>query len=255
MREDAIIEERLRQAGCVAAAEERHELRAAARDGAHLEQLLSRREQGEPLAWITGSIAFAGAIVLVDQDVYVPRLQSEELARRASRLLDRAKAPRRAADLCTGAGALARYLGLAVPDAQIVGVDIDERAVRCARRNGVCALVGNLADPLTPGAFDVVTAIAPYVPTTQISFLPPDVVKYEPRGALDGGEDGLDVVTALLGSASEILRPGGSLLLEIGGDQAESVWSSLEARGYGHVEIWSDEEGDLRGIMARWTPS
>jgi release factor glutamine methyltransferase len=77
-----------------------------------------------------------------------------------------------------------------------------------------------------------------------------DVRAYEPRVALDGGGDGLDVVRAVITDAARILRAGGSLLLEVGGDQLESVTAALLAAGFGDVEAFTDEEGDLRGIAA-----
>ena len=102
----------MRAAGCVAAEEEAHDLLRTAPDPRTLEAWLSRRERGEPLAWITGGLEFCGRWLHVAPGVYVPRIQSEELARRASRLLsDRA----RAADLCTGAGAIAAHMRAAVP--------------------------------------------------------------------------------------------------------------------------------------------
>ena len=156
-----------------------------------LERWVQRREQGEPLAWITGTTTFAGLTVKVDPGVYVPRFHSEELAQRAARLLG----PHgRAVDLCTGAGAIAAYLLHAVPSANVVGVDVDERAVACARRNGVPTVRADLDGGLRAATFDVVTAVAPYVPTGDLRLLPADVQRYEPPLALDGGADGLDLV-------------------------------------------------------------
>ena len=135
----AAVIDRLAAAGCVAAEEEAGELVGAGADRATLERWIGRRERGEPLAWIVGSASFCGRTVLVDRGVYVPRRQSEELARRAAGLLP---AGGRAADLCTGAGAIAAHLAGEVPSATVVGTDIDPRAVACARRNGVAAVVG-----------------------------------------------------------------------------------------------------------------
>ncbi|MCU1451556.1 MAG: methyltransferase, partial [Acidimicrobiales bacterium] len=159
----ARVVRRLIAAGCVAADEEAAELRTAAPDEAALEAWLRRREQGEPLAWITGSMLFCGRRLRVEPGVYVPRIQSEELARRAAALLpDRG----RALDLCTGVGAVAAHLMAQVPTATVIGLDVDERAAACARRNGVPTAVADLAEPLRgDGQFDVVTAVAPYVPT------------------------------------------------------------------------------------------
>ena len=239
---------RLRAAGCVAAEEEAHELVAAAPDAATLEAWACAREQGEPLAWITGSMPFCDLVVHVDRGVFVPRLQSEELARRSGALLP---AGGRAADLCTGAGAIAMALMARQPGALVVGVDIDARAVACARRNGVVAVHGDLGAALHPGVFDVVTAVAPYVPTGEMALLPADVLRYEPPHALDGGGDGLDLVRDVVGAARRLLRPGGWLVTEIGGVQDVGVRAALEESGFGDVTTWHDDDGDLRGIAAR----
>ena len=246
---------RLAVAGCVAADEEADELVAAAPDEGVLDAWVGRRERGEPLAWITGTTRFCGRPLRVDPGVYVPRCETEELARRAAaRLTDAVGDPPRilrAADLCTGTGAVAAHLVSAVPGAAVVGVDIDPRVVSCARRNRVPAVRGDLDVPLRSGAFDVVTAVAPYVPHRDIAFLPADVRRYEPRRALDGGDDGLDVVRRVVAGAARLLRPDGSLLVEVGGDQDELLAPSLTAAGFAVPAPWHDDDGDLRGIAAR----
>jgi release factor glutamine methyltransferase len=236
-------------AGCVAPDEEAGELIAAAHDDNTLEDWIRRREQGEPLPWITGGLRFCGRRLRVEPGVYVPRLQSEDLARRASALL-----PERggwAADLCTGAGAVAVHLMAEAQSARVVGVDIDMRAVVCARRNGVAAVLSDLGQCLRSTAFDVVTAVAPYVPTGSLRLLPADVQRYEPRRSLDGGADGLDVVRRTVVSAARLLRPGGWLLTELGGDQDRTLTPTLVGSGFGSARPWFDVEGDLRGIAAR----
>ncbi len=243
------VADRLAAAGCVAPAQEAALLVAGVADGAGIEARVARRERGEPLAWITGSISFCGRVLHVDPGVYVPRAQTEQLARRAAGLLG---ARGRALDLCTGAGAVARYLQAAVPSAGVVGVDLDPAAAACARRNGVPTLVGDLAEPVrSRDGFDLVTAVAPYVPTDELRLLPADVVRYEPRLALAGGADGLDVVRRIVVAAAERLSPGGWLVLEVGGDQDEVLSPTLAAQGFDQVAPWWDEEGDLRGVAAR----
>jgi release factor glutamine methyltransferase len=213
-----------------------------------LEEWIVRREHGEPLAWITGSMEFCGHRLRVDSGVYVPRFQTEALAARAAALLP---SDGRAVDLCTGAGAIAVHLQSAVPSAVVIAVDVDERAVRCARRNGVRAIAGDLASPLRSSAFDVVTAVAPYVPSGDLRFLPADVQRFEPRRALDGGADGLDVVRAVVESAARVLRPGGWLVVELGGDEDLALQSTLARFAFTDVATWCDDEGDLRGLAAR----
>ena len=244
---------RLAAAGCVAAPAEAAELVAVATDPVALDAMIARREQGEPLPWITGSLTFAGRRLVVAPGVYVPRFQTEDLAERAAALLPPGG---RALDLCTGAGAIAAHLRAQVPTAVVIGIDRDERAVRCARANGVVALVADVAAPLPVSAdpgFDLVTAVAPYVPTPDLRFLPADVQRYEPALALDGGVDGLDLVRHVVVAAGRHLRPGGWLLTELGGSQDTELAATLHAQGFGVVEPWHDEDGDLRGIAASRT--
>jgi release factor glutamine methyltransferase len=243
---------RLRAAGCVAAEEEAAELIAAATstggDQDVLEQLIARREQGEPLAWVTGTLQFCALRLAIDADVYVPRLQSEELARRAAAQLPSGG---RAADLCSGAGAIAAYLAASTPEATVVAIDRDAGAVRNARRNHPLVVQGESGKALRSRSFEVVTAVAPYVPRREMRFLPPDTLRYEPRAALDGGRDGLDVVRQVVECASRILKRGGWLFLEVGGDQADVLGIVLQGAGFAEIGSWRDDEGDLRGMEAR----
>ena len=244
--------DRLAAAGCVAADDEAAELRAAAgSDTVALETMVRRREAGEPLAWIVGSIDFGGVRVHVAPGVYVPRLQSLPLAREAVRVLPTGGT---GVDLCTGSGAIAAYVQAQRPDGRVFATDNDERAVTCARTNGVDAYAGDLFDPLPPtlhGGVDVLTAVAPYVPTEAVAFLPRDVQAYEPVAALDGGPDGLAIVRRIVADAPRWLRAGGSLLLEIGGDQAAIVAPLLGAAGFVDVTTLVDDEGDDRSVSAR----
>jgi release factor glutamine methyltransferase len=241
----------LRAAGCIAAEEEAAALiDAADEDDARLEALVERRCTGEPLAWLVGWVRFCGETVLVRPGVYVPRWQSEPLALAAAgRLPERGLA----VDLCTGAGAVAVVLMRLRPLATVIATEIDAEAAACARSNGVDVTVGDLADGLAPdldGRADVVTAVVPYVPTDQLRLLPRDVLAHEPRRALDGGEHGLQVLVRTIGAAARLLRTGGWLLVELGGDQADRLAPALEGQGFGDIELLVDEDGDLRALVA-----
>jgi release factor glutamine methyltransferase len=241
--------ERLRAAGCVAAEAEADEMLAATADPTMLDRWVSRREAGESLAWIVGWTTFCGRRLHVDPGVYVPRPQTEELARRAAALLP---VGGRAVDLCTGTGAIAAHLMVGDPTATVIGTELDERAARCARRNGVTVVVSDLGQAFRPWPpFDVVTAVAPYVPTEAIALLPSDVRAHEPRLALDGGTDGLDLVRRVVETAGQILRPGGHLLVEVGAGHDDLLAGSLEHTGFSAVSPWFDDDGDLRGLVAR----
>lgn len=242
----------LRRAGCVAAEEEAAELvEVADGDAARLRELVARRCAGEPLAWLTGSVRFCGEMVLVHQLVYVPRWQSEPLALEAvARLPERGLA----VDLCTGSGAIAVVLARRRPLARVVASEIDPLAATCARSNGIDVFEGDMATNLPvalTGRVDVVTAIVPYVPTAQLRLLPRDVTAYEPRRALDGGEDGTRFLVRAVVESARLLRPGGSLLLELGGDQADLLAPVLAHNGFLDVELHVDDDRDVRALFCR----
>jgi release factor glutamine methyltransferase len=245
----------LEREGFVAAAEEADELLdSAAGDPARLGALVARRLTGEPLAWITGSVMFCGLEIRVDPGVYVPRPQSEALALRAA---ERLPARGTAIDLCTGAGAIARTLMALRPGAQVVASDLDARAVACATANGVDAHRGDLFAPLPAelaGRVDVVAGVVPYVPTPELPLLQRDTFTFESTLPYDGGPDGTGVLRRVLAEAPRFLRPGGAVLLELGGGQAEALEDELARRGYARAEVLVDEDGDVRGVEATWRP-
>ena len=254
-------EERLRvvlaltDGGCVAPAEEADALFQASSVGVgSIEELVARRLHGEPLAWITGSVLFCGVRILVDPGVFVPRPHTEAMVQRAISLLP---AGGIAVDLCTGSGAVAAVLAWAHPQATVIATDIDPVAVACARRNGVNVLVGDLDEPLPPslrGRVDVMTAVVPYVPSEELPFLPRDVLANEPRPALDGGPGGTTVLVQVAEAAVRWLGPGGSVLLELGGDQADEVATALEGVGLSAIRVHRDDDGQDRTIEARTAP-
>ncbi len=225
-------------------------LRASSEGVGSIGELLARRLGGEPMAWITGSVQFCGCRVRVDPGVFVPRPHSEWLATRAASLLPDDGI---AVDLCTGSGAVAVVLASAQPRASVVGTDEDPVAVACARRNGVHALEGDLDEPLPAawrGRVDVMTAVVPYVPTEELHLLPSDVLAHEPRRALDGGPRGTAVLERAVEAAARWLRPGGSVLLEIGGDQAEALTPTLAEAGFSDLRVHRDDDGRDRAIEA-----
>ena len=255
------LRDRLRAAGCIAPEDEARELTDAA-DGDVPEEWIARRERGEPLAWITGLTHFCRLTLRIRPGVYVPRPQTEDLARRAEALLP---AHGCALDLCTGCGAIAAHLRAVVPTATVIAVDRDPRAVECARGNGVDAREGDVEDASVDwiagddsdphqAAFDLVTAVPPYVPTGELRTLAADVRRWEPRAAIDGGPDGLDTARRIVATAARVLRPGGWLVIELGGEQDELLAPDLDAHGFDAVEPWYDADGDLRGLAASSSP-
>jgi release factor glutamine methyltransferase len=241
----------LSTAGFVAAEEEADELVArAAGDDALLDALVERRLTGEPLAWITGTAPFGELRLRVDPGVYVPRWQSLPLARRA---VTRLPASGTAIDLCTGAGAIARALMAGHPGARVIASDVDERAVACATANGVAVYCGDLFAPLPRfllGQVDVVVGVVPYVPTPALALLPRDTLAFESPLSYDGGPDGTAVLRRAVIDSPRFLRPGGALLLELGGEQADVLGDDLARCGYVGVTVLVDDDGDVRGIEA-----
>ncbi len=124
--------------------------------------------------------------------------------------------------------------------------DLDERAVACARANGVDAYRGDLFAPLGDVVADVVVGVVPYVPTPDLPLLQRDTFTFETPLAYDGGVSGTDFLQRVITEAPRHLRPGGALLLELGGRQADA----LDFAGYSDVSVMLDEDGDVRGIEA-----
>jgi release factor glutamine methyltransferase len=238
-------------AGFIAAREEADELLAcAAGDANLLDSLVARRLTGEPLAWITGRVVFCGLEIRVDPGVYVPRWQSETLARRA---VERLPPNGAAIDLCTGSGAIAKTLMTNRSSARVVASDVDERAVACATANGVETYCGDLFGPLPPALesrVDVVVGVVPYVPTPALPLLQRDTFAFESPLSYDGGADGTAILRRVLTDCPRFLRPGGALLLELGGEQADALGDDLARLGYVDVAVLVDEDGDVRGIEA-----
>ena len=203
------------------------------------------------MAWITGQAAFGDLTVRVDPGVYVPRWQSLGLARRAVALLPETG---KAIDLCTGSGAVAAALQAGRPSARIVATDRDARAVACARENGIEAYRGDLFAAVPPdlqSETDIIVAVVPYVPSTELRLLPRETLGFEDVSHYDGGLDGTDVLRRVVTDAPRFLRAGGALLLELGGAQADLLGPTLAHHGYAPVRTWTDEDGDLRGLEAK----
>ncbi|MDP9075067.1 MAG: methyltransferase [Actinomycetota bacterium] len=246
-----VLAARLSSAGFVAAEEEAEELlTCAAGDFGLLDALVGRRLKGEPLAWITGHVSFCGLDIRVHPDVYVPRWQSEPLARRA---VERLPVDGVAIDVCTGAGAIAKTLLGARPYARVVASDVDQRAVACAAANGVEVYWGDLFSPLPgtlKGGVDVVVGVVPYVPTLALRLLPRDTLAFESPLAYDGGPGGTVFLRRVLIDSRSFLRCGGAILLELGGEQADALGPDLAALGYVDVTVLTDDDGDVRGVEA-----
>jgi release factor glutamine methyltransferase len=244
----AAIVTRLRASGCVFAEEEARLLVAAATTEAELAALVDRRATGVPLEHLLGWAAFAGLRIAVEPGVFVPRRRTELLVREAAAILARAGSPRAVViDLCCGSGAVGAAVA-EVGGVELHAVDIDPVAVHCARRNLAAAggrvYEGDLYRPLPAalrGRVDVIMANAPYVPTESIGLMPPEARVHEPKVALDGGADGLDVARGVIAQARRWLVPGGALLVETSELQAPATLAEFIRGGLVPRVARSDE--------------
>ncbi len=241
----SIVVARLRAAGCVFAEGEARLLLSAARTPAELAAMVDRRAAGLPLEHVLGWAELCGLRIAVDPGVFVPRHRTELLARQAAAL---ARPGAVVVDLCCGSGAVGATLVAALDDIELHAVDLEPAAVRCARRNlaaaGAQVYEGDLYEPLPAalrGRVDVLVANAPYVPTETIRLLPPEARLHEPRTALDGGADGLDVLRRVIAAAPAWLARGGSLLVETSERQASQTVETVARSGLIPRVVGSDE--------------
>ena len=246
---DAIA--RLRAAGCVFAEDEAAVLGAAAVDAADLDELVRRRSVGEPLEQVVGYADFCGVRVRLRPGVFVPRVRSELLVRKAIE-----QGGKTVVDLCCGSGALGLAVRQQAPHIRLFAADNDPVAVACARDNlGGDVFQGDLFAALPAdlrGHIDVLLANVPYVATRHIPLLPAEARLHEPHTALDGGDDGLDVFRAVVAEAPRWLAPGGLLLSEITEAQAEAAVAAVRAAGL-REEISTDDDLEAMTISARQT--
>ena len=220
------------------------------------EMVLRRAKERVPVAYLTGVREFWSLSLRVTPDVLVPRPDTETLVRAAL-----ARAPRRVLDVGTGSGCVAIALARELPEASIRGTDVSPTALEVARENAAAAGVDDRVEwvraDLLEGvedAFDAIVSNLPYVPSAEIERLAPEV-QQEPRLALDGGADGLDLVRRLVAAAPARLAPGGGLLLEVGAGQADAVATLLSESGATQIRRHADLAGIDRVIEASFAPT
>lgn len=218
-----------------------------------MRELVKRRVQREPVAYLVGHREFFSLDFLVEPGVFIPRPETETLV---IKTLDRIAglSASRVLDLCTGSGCVAITVAVREPRARVTAIERNEIPLRVSRKNAerhqtrdrVQILSGDLfsALPAECPPFDVIVSNPPYVTTAEIATLPPEVQAHEPHAALDGGADGLDVIRHILETAPAYLKPGGWVLLEMDPSQIQPV---LELAA--HSGIWEPREvyEDLHG--------
>lgn len=222
--------------------------------------LAARRLKREPVARILGRKEFWSLPLGLTPDVLVPRPETETIVEAA---LDRVlrgglRLERlRVLDIGTGSGALLLALLKEMPNATGTGTDIDAGALACARANaerhnlaGRCSfVVGDMAAGLA-GPFDLIVSNPPYIARGEISRLEPEVRDYDPKLALDGGEDGLDAYRAIAAAAPRLLAPDGRLIVELGAGQELSVRTLFTNTGLAIVTVRNDLSGIPRALVA-----
>jgi release factor glutamine methyltransferase len=216
-------------------------------------ELVKRRAEGEPAAYLLGKKEFFGRPFRVDARVLIPRPETELLVEEALKLLPEAGA---ALDLCTGSGCVAISLALERPGVQVTAVELSPEAAALARENAAAlgarveVLEGDLFLPVAAEArFQVITANPPYVPTAELPKLARELAR-EPRLALDGGADGLDVARRIVAEAPRRLAPGGTLLLEMHESHPEALTRLCTEAGFARVEVRPDLAGLPRLLVA-----
>ncbi|MBR5047756.1 MAG: peptide chain release factor N(5)-glutamine methyltransferase [Eubacterium sp.] len=234
-----------------------------------LEEKLSLREGRYPLQYMMETCDFMGFPFYVNENVLIPRQDTECLVEETLRLLAEKKklsacrsGKIRVLDLCTGSGCIGISISLLCPWTEVVLADLSPEALQVASRNAgelgaeIITLQGDLFDALSTlppekRHFDLIVSNPPYIPTGEISGLMPEVRDHEPCMALDGSPDGLAFYRRIIREAPEHLREGGILIFEIGSGQARDVEDLLAAGGFADIHTGKDLAGLDRMICGR----
>lgn len=227
-----------------------------AEEKARFDALVQRRCKREPLQYIINEQEFMGLTFETAPFTLIPRQDTECLVEEAMKEVHDGMA---ILDVCSGSGCILLSLLKYSNDCTGLGVDIDEKSVELSRRNseklGIPAsfAVSDLFENVT-GQYDIIVSNPPYIPSAVIDGLDPEVKDYEPRRALDGGEDGLDFYKRLSKEAKSHLKRGGYIFFEIGYDQKDAVLRILREDGYRDAECIRDLAGLDRVVKAWYTP-
>ncbi len=234
----------------------RQEERLGPYERGRFRRIVEARARGVPWPALEESTAFLDFEVLVPPGVFIPRPETEELAELAIAEFQKAPPRPRALDIGTGTGVLAIALARARPDAEVWAVDVSPRALHAAQRNAkrlgvkIKVLRSDIFSAVE-GKFHLVVANPPYVARKEWWALPKEVRDFEPRRALDGGEDGLAVLTTIVREAPNYLAPGGVLLLEIAPLQKEALLALAKRGRWGETLVLSDLAGRPRFFLGR----
>jgi release factor glutamine methyltransferase len=236
-------------------------------------QLVERRLQREPLPYIVGTQEFMGLSFRVTPDVLIPRPETERLVETVLGsgfwVLGKSPKPKTQnpkpilADIGTGSGIIAVSLAHFLPDARVYATDISASALRVAQNNakrlGVCERItfaqGDSLEPLRrlglQGQLHAIVTNPPYIPSSDVDSLQPEVSRYEPRAALDGGAEGLTFYRRLADESAEFLRPDGFIACEVGIGQSRVVCKLFRQANFTRLDFIQDYSGVERVVVAR----
>ncbi len=220
-------------------------------------QLVNRRLEGFPVAYLTGSKDFMGLTFAVNENVLIPRPDTEILAEGVGKYLRGLGREVIFADLGAGSGAICISILKFVQSARAAAVDISNEALEVAKFNAIKFHVedraeffcGDLFAPLEGKTFNAIVSNPPYIPTCELDALQAEV-RREPRLALDGGADGLNFYRRIISDAPRFLTAGGLLAVEVGINQAQAVKTLAEAAGFVDIQIFKDLAGIERVVAA-----
>jgi len=215
---------------------------------------VSRRERGEPIAYITGSKEFWSLQLNVSKDTLVPRPETETLVELAIRQIPEDR-PYRVLDLGTGSGAIAIAIASERPKVTIDAVDSSGAALKVAKENAklhnlqnIRFVRGNWTEPVGEQTFDLVVSNPPYVCDGDPAL---DTLRYEPQAALAAGPDGMDAIRQIVGDCKNLITADGALMLEHGADQQDAVQVVLQENGWRNIACFKDLAGHPRVTTAR----
>lgn len=226
-----------------------------------INNILLRRQKGEPLQYITGKTTFLGLPIKVGKGVLIPRPETELMAEYAINHL-RAKgfdidSGFNILDLCTGSGCIALALGLHFPQSTIIASDISMEALYYAKENAlrnnisnIYFVAGDLLSPFRYDLFHLIISNPPYIKTSEIPKLQREIKGHEPINALDGGEEGTDFYNRIFDNVSKFIHNHGSLILELGYGQSGKVRAMAQRTGFKNISIIKDYSGINRIMIA-----
>ena len=218
-------------------------------------EMLSRRKNGEPLQYILGECEFMSLPFYVESGVLIPRADTETLV---EEIIKAAKPQMKILDICSGSGCIGISLAHYIKDATVTMLDISDKAMNVSEKN--IALNGvqdrvtvkkcDILNEIPQGKYDVIVSNPPYIETAVIDKLQTEVKDYEPRLALDGGGDGLVFYRRITDTAAQMLSENGILAFEIGFDQGKSV-SELMEKNFEYIKVTKDLAGNDRVVIGR----